>query len=95
MAILVCCTFEYSNSCKKIKNQYLIFSVPGNLAEYLLSYLMAKFNLNPFSGKGGTCLLWQYELWSFQMGYTKLERFLSKNQHTQRKLMNFEFWING
>jgi hypothetical protein len=27
------------------------------------------------------------------MGDTKLERFLPKNQHTQRKLLNFEFWI--
>ena len=26
---------------------------------------------------------------------TKLVRFLYKNQHTQRKLLNFEFWING
>ena len=26
---------------------------------------------------------------------TKLERFLHKNQHTQRKLLNFGFWING
>ena len=40
-------------------------------------------------------LLWQYGLWSFQTGDTKLERFLPKNQHTQRKLLNFEFWING
>ena len=39
--------------------------------------------------------LWQYGLWSFQMGYTKLERFLHKNQHTQRKLLNFENWTNG
>ena len=39
--------------------------------------------------------LWQYGLWSFQAGGTKLERFLRKNQHTQRKLLNFEFWING
>ena len=23
------------------------------------------------------------------------ERFLQKNQHTQRKLLNFPFWING
>ena len=38
---------------------------------------------------------WQYGLWSFQTGGTKLERFLPKNQHTQRKLLNFEFWING
>ena len=41
------------------------------------------------------CKLWQYGLWSFQTGVTKLERFLAKNQHTQRKLLNFEFWING
>ena len=46
--------------------------------------------------KGGAgYLLWQYGLWSFQMGGTKLERFLPKNQHAQRKLLNFEFWING
>ena len=24
---------------------------------------------------------------------TKLERFLPKNQHTQRKLLNFENWV--
>ena len=30
----------------------------------------------------------------FSSGGTKLERFLHKNQHTQRKLLNFEFWIN-
>ena len=40
-------------------------------------------------------MLWQYGLWSFQAGGTKLERFLHKNEHTQRKLLNFEFWING
>ena len=27
-------------------------------------------------------------------GY-KLEIFLPRNQHIQRKLLNFEFWING
>ena len=37
----------------------------------------------------------QYGLWNLQTGDTKLERFLPKNQHTKRKLMNFEFWING
>ena len=31
----------------------------------------------------------------FSNGGTKLERFLHKNQHTQRKLLNFEFWIDG
>ena len=39
--------------------------------------------------------IWQYGLWSFQAGGTKLERFLPKNQHTQRKLLNFENWVNG
>ena len=38
---------------------------------------------------------WQYELWSFQKGGTKLERFLPKNQHNQKNLLNFEVWING
>ena len=28
-------------------------------------------------------------------GYKLLERFLPKNQHTQRKLLNFENWVNG
>ena len=30
----------------------------------------------------------------FIRGY-KLERFLPKNQHTQRKLLDFENWFNG
>ena len=29
------------------------------------------------------------------MGGTKLERFLPKNQHSQRKLLNFENWVSG
>ena len=40
------------------------------------------------------CPLWQYKLWSFLTGDTKLERVLPKNQHTQRKLFNFEYWIS-
>ena len=39
--------------------------------------------------------LWQYWLWSFQAGCTKLERFLHKNQRTQRKLLNFESCVVG
>ena len=31
----------------------------------------------------------------FSIGGTKLERFLPKNRHTQRKLLNFENWCNG
>ena len=44
-----------------------------------------------------TISLWYYSLSSFQEGDTKFERFLPKNQHTQRKLLNFKictlFWI--
>ena len=55
--------------------------------EYGLEYLLIN--------SGNVQLLWQYRLWSFQTRGTKLERFLPKNQHTQRKLLNFENWING
>ena len=37
----------------------------------------------------------EYGMWSFQAGGTKLERFLPKNQHPQRKLLNFEHRVNG
>jgi hypothetical protein len=39
--------------------------------------------------------LWQYGLWIFQTWGTKLERFLPMNQHTQRKLLKSENWVNG
>ena len=49
------------------------------------------FWMSPFSDK--RCrTLWQYGLGSFNWGY---KRFLPKSQHTQRKLLNFENWVNG
>ena len=39
--------------------------------------------------------LWQYGLWSFQTGDTKLKRLFQEIQHTQRKLLNFENWCSG
>ena len=45
--------------------------------------------------QGAPCSLWHYRLWSFKTRDTKLERFLHKNQRTQRKLLNFENWTNG
>ena len=40
--------------------------------------------------------LWQYGLWRFLAGGTKLERFLPKNQLQQMKYyLNFENWWNG
>ena len=35
-------------------------------------------------------IIWQYRLWSLKFRNTKLQRVLPKNQHTQRKLLNFE-----
>ena len=43
----------------------------------------------------GPSLLWQYGLWSFQTGGTKLARFLPKNQHAQRKSLTFKNWLSG
>ena len=34
------------------------------------------------------------QLVEFSDGGTKLEIFLPKNQHTERKLLNFENWVN-
>ena len=39
------------------------------------------------------CGLWQYGLRNFQMGGTKLEQNLPKNQQTRRKLLTFENWV--
>ena len=39
--------------------------------------------------------LWKYRLWNFKSGDIKLERVLPKNQHTERKLLNFENWCSG
>ena len=51
--------------------------------------------VKPKASKGMSCSIWQYGLWSFQTGGTKLGRLLPKNQHTQGKLLNFENWISG
>ena len=42
-----------------------------------------------------TWTVWQYGLSTFQAGGIKIERFLPKNQHTQRKFLNFENLTNG
>ena len=36
--------------------------------------------------------IWAVE---FSNGDKKSDRFLPQNQHTQRKLLNFENWFNG
>ena len=49
----------------------------------------------PKSDNNNKHILWHYGLWIFLVRDTKLEQFLPKNQHTQGKLLTFEFWING
>ena len=58
--------------------------------------MLAQFLLSSFESMTGIhYTVWQYGLWSFQTGGTKLERFLPKNQHSQRKFLNFDNWTNG
>ena len=59
-------------------------------------WLLNNFKTEPLNTDNfGLWTLWQYGLWSFQTGVTRLDSFLPKNQHTQRKLLNFENWVNG
>ena len=46
----------------------------------------------PIKGEMGTMVIRAFE---FSSWVRKLERFLPKNQHTQRKLLNFENQCNG
>ena len=48
-----------------------------------------------FQGRHGRFLAGKDTMAVRVVEFTKLERFLNKNQHTQIKLLNFEFWING
>ena len=67
------------------------FSVPERGIKMPVDRDSETYNMNHrYGNMGGT-----NGLWSFQTADLKLERFLPKNQHTQRKLLNFEFWING
>ena len=78
------------NFLQFVKNQF-------NDGDYCHILLFAKAVKSSLQKKDVKLLhtLWQYGLWRFQVGGTKLEIYLPKNQHTQRKLLNFEFWING
>ena len=46
------------------------------------------------NGPGWTRIMAVWVVEFSNKGY-KLERFSLKNQHTQRKLLNFENWVNG
>ena len=83
----------------------LINESPKNLDFYfgLISAVYVQWHVAPSASPLNICkinqhhlTLWQYGLWSFQAGGTKLDRFLPKNQHTQRKFLsqNLTFKVN-
>ena len=79
----------------------LLETVDGMLAAQMVArehqgtFLLSLIILQLCNPEPQMSALWQYGLWSFQTGGTKLERFLPKNQHNQRKLLNFENWVYG
>ena len=80
---------------KEKHDVFVSFLTPMHQLTWVTQWIGIIFEGESFQSYIFLCWLWQYGLWSFQAGGTKLERFLHKNQHTQRKLLNFEFWING
>ena len=80
---------------KEKHDVFVSFLTPMHQLTWVTQWIGIIFEGESFQSYIFLCWLWQYGLWSFQAGGTKLERFLHKNQPTQRKLLNFEFWING
>jgi hypothetical protein len=64
--------------------RYVLYDIGISAVLYALSFFDCQKKQILFIQ---SCLLtlWQYGLWSFQTGGTKSERFLPKNQHTQRQ----------
>ena len=87
---------SFNTSCLEAHAGFFRLLMNGIFDAYVLQPFLKKNtfeSLTRISTHDST--VWQYGLWSFQTGGTKLERFLHKNQHTQRKLLNFENWISG
>ena len=80
---------------KEKHDVFVSFLTPMHQLTWVTQWIGIIFEGESFQSYIFLCWLWHYGLWSFQAGGTKLERFLHKNQPTQRKLLNFEFWING
>ena len=83
---------DFLDSNVLLVNQPCFHSIYIRTVRYLWHRSYVPFRFGTFNsllaGLGRNrvlCMLWQYRLWRFQVGGTKLERFLSRNQHTQRK----------
>ena len=74
--------------------QYLPLYWPVGQSRAAVQPTLSLSQNTPISWYTYTYTLWHYRLWSFQERDTKLERFLHKNQHAERKLLNFENWTN-
>ena len=96
---------SYIQYCSKISKKSVDFRYNSKVIGLVMaSYLQftGRFLIKVINSAKGALLncslwidlgtLWQYGLSSFQAGGTKLERFLPKNQHTQRKLLNTDNW---
>ena len=80
--ITVLATFQPQNKLSKSRNPRLL--------EETLRHRGFPYNVLHYQED---YRVWQYKLWSFQTGDTRLERFLPRNQHTQRKLLNLSFGL--
>ena len=83
--------FHFAHYKRKVKIEILLIC-KGDCNLGVVHRILLELSCEMYHGM---FRLWQNGLFCFQAGYTKLERFLSKNQHTQRKLLNFENWSNG
>ena len=68
--------------CNSTQWEIFLYTSPSSSLTFFFKTCQKKVLADP--------TLWQYGLWSFQTGGTKLERFLPKKQHNQKKI--FEFW---
>ena len=84
----------------KMRSQLCQFSEKSNEPNLFLKQIISTTIYESYPQYGSItnsflwCRVWHYRLWSFKSRDTKLERFLHKNQHTQRKLLSFENWTN-
>ena len=85
----------FSKKPNELPSLIFEFMTYGSLDKILDSNRTKKFQTSCLPTLSYVSSLWQYGLSRFQAGYTKLEIFLPKNQHTQRKLLNFENWVHG